>query len=57
MDQKTDTPGKSGHQVVRYVEVGGATHHRDERKLAEKRQRHSPPDGCTRWDTTAHLTT
>ena len=51
------TAGKASIQEFRYVERGGATHHRDERKSAEKRGRHAPADAQARWATTAHLTT
>lgn len=53
----TDTAGKSSVQEFKYVERGGAIHHREERKLAEERGRHAPADGEKRWATTAHLTT
>jgi hypothetical protein len=57
VSNKNPEDGKSGHQEIRYIERGGATHKRAERKSAEAKGRHSPPDAAKRWATTAHLTT
>lgn len=57
-DQKVPTSaGKSGVQAMKYVERGGATHHREDRKSAEQRGRRAPADAQKRWATTAHFTT
>jgi hypothetical protein len=56
-NQQASQDEKPGHQVFRYIERGGMTHHRDDRKAAENRERHAHGDAAKRWRVTAHLVT